>query len=272
MKKANLVKAICLLTCLCLITSCFIGSTLAKYTTSASANDTARVAKFGVDIAATGSLFSTQYVDSTGGNVPGSTNLTVTSSTADKLVAPGTQNDTGITFSLTGAPEVSVAVAFSVTVNHDVFLKGTTGNAAYTDLTTAGDPDDFFTVAADYYPVVFTLENGAGTQLATGNLTAIKTYLEGLSKTVAPNTDLATTSFGANIDGTYKLTWAWAFSADAAQDKKDTVLGDLAAATPAAQKTADSTANPIVWGALTNGTDYDLAENVEISISVTQVD
>ena len=271
MKKTNLTKAILLLLCLCLVTSSFVGSTLAKYVTTANASDTARVAKFGVTVSTTGSLFDKYYVDAAGGNTPGSTNMTVHSyNDSDTLVAPGTQNDTGMTFTVTGTPEVSVNVAFAVTVTDDVFLKSITAPGGYLDYTTGNSTTDTFAVASDYYPVVFTLKNGAGTTLASGNLTAIKTYLEGLNKTVAPNTNLASSSLGTNIDGTYKLTRDWEFSADAAQDKKDTLLGNLQADSTLAAKTTDGSAFTTLSSGLTN--DYDLLEDVAISVTVTQVD
>ena len=47
MKKTKFMRAALLLLVLTLITSCFVGGTFAKYTTSANGSDSARVAKWG---------------------------------------------------------------------------------------------------------------------------------------------------------------------------------------------------------------------------------
>lgn len=47
-----------LLLALVLVTSCFVGGTFAKYVTSGTGTDSARVAKFGVEITANGTMFA----------------------------------------------------------------------------------------------------------------------------------------------------------------------------------------------------------------------
>lgn len=257
MKKNKIMRIASALLVLALLSTCAISGTFAKYVTSDSASDTARVAKFGVVVTAwDDSAFSTSY--ETG-------NETVVSSTSDKLVAPGTKNDTGITFSITGTPEVDVEVDFVLTVNKDVFLNVGT----YADETT-GTTDDKYTVDTVYTPVVFTLTND-GNAVATGTLSDIKAYLEAdtFSKVYDANTNLTETF------GTYTLTWAWDFPAteDAATDKKDTTLGNLAAgvtvpttATELTTLNAKGAAAPEAQG------DYCLNIDFEIEIVVTQVD
>ena len=61
MKKTKLMRAALLLLVLTLITSCFVGGTFAKYTTSEKGSDTARVAKWGVEITANGATFAEAY-------------------------------------------------------------------------------------------------------------------------------------------------------------------------------------------------------------------
>lgn len=56
-KKHWTLRAAGLLFALVLITSCFVGGTFAKYVTSKSASDSARVAKFGVVIEAQDNRF-----------------------------------------------------------------------------------------------------------------------------------------------------------------------------------------------------------------------
>ena len=45
---------------LVMITSCFVGSTFAKYTVGGTGSDTARVAKFGVEVSVSGEAFKTR--------------------------------------------------------------------------------------------------------------------------------------------------------------------------------------------------------------------
>lgn len=255
MKKNWTMRVAVLMVALTLITSCFVSSTYAKYVVGGSIDETARVAKFGVTITAAGTLFDTTYLAVAGGNTPGNgatTGLTVESSNTDKLVAPGTKNDTGVTFTVAGQPEVAVRVFMDIDANaKEIFLKAKTG---LQDMTTA-DATDTFDQAADYYPVVFTLKVN-GTAVATGKLEDIKSYLDGASNTVyAANTNLATAI------GTINLTWAWDFG-DPTNNKPDTLLGDLAAGTTLAPATP----------ALTAGTDYNLDEIVKINVGIAQVD
>lgn len=105
----------------------------------------------------------------------------------------------------------------------DVFLNA----GEYLDLTTAADGDKF-NLAADYYPITYTLtKNGAATPVVTGKLDAIIDYLNGLnglnglSKNYPANTDLTSEI------GEYKLSWEWKF--EGGNDKADTLLGAITA-------------------------------------------
>ncbi len=129
MKKINTNKMVALLAALCLMTSAFVGGTLAKYVTEGSAADTARVAKWGVVIATSGSLYSDAYAKAND-NVPAvwdnqdtADKLSVVAKTeADNIVAPGTKSaDTGLSFALTGAPEVDTK-AYATIKAQDIYL------------------------------------------------------------------------------------------------------------------------------------------------------
>ena len=105
MKKTKLMRAALLLLVLTLITSCFVGGTFAKYTTSASGSDTARVANWGFKPTTIklGDLFKTTY-----DNVLG----------ADDVIAPGTGNSVQFGFTYGGAttaPEVAYTFEVSAT-------------------------------------------------------------------------------------------------------------------------------------------------------------
>lgn len=213
-KKHWTLRAAGLLFALVLITSCFVGGTFAKYVTSKSASDSARVAKFGVVIEAQdNTAFKTTYDTVDAGT--GVSFNSVATTTADSLVAPGTGEDDAVTFSITGTPEVAVHVALSMTGTDVVLNAGT-----YPDLTTP-DPDDKFILDNPYHPVVFTLKKG-GTKLASGTISDINTKLSALSKDCVAGTDLST------VFGTYTLSWKWAFEDTAITDKADTLLGTLA--------------------------------------------
>lgn len=108
---------------LVLITSSFVGGTFAKYTTSGTGGDSARVAKFGVTITADADeMFKRQYETKSGSS---STSITFSVDSSDRrsdLVAPGTKCENAMTFSLKGQPEVAVNVSVDIH-GFDVFLK-----------------------------------------------------------------------------------------------------------------------------------------------------
>ena len=220
MKKNKMMRVASALLVAVLLTTCAISGTFAKYVTTADANDTARVAKWGVSVTATGSLFETQYAnDGTIEKDEGGNDIacTVISSGSDDVVAPGTAKENGLTFSITGAPEVAVNIDFNITGVEDVLLPAGT----YLDYTTGNDADDKFTLADDYYPIVYSLKKG-GTEVKSGTMKDIEAYLDGIEGNYAANTNLTTTF------GNYTLSWAWVFGDDA-NNKADTFLGQLAA-------------------------------------------
>ena len=265
MKKNLMMRLASFLLVAVLISTSAISGTYAKYVTTASGSDTARVAKWGVQVAVSGALFSDSYVEVADGNTPGSTDLTVKSSNSDKLVAPGTKNTEGITFSITGKPEVSVQIDVQIEdgVARDVYL----ADGTYLDWTTgisttAPDADkDTFTLATptgSYRPLIYTLVNDKNEELAKGTLETIETYLEdNLSQIYPPNTVLEGIAGGTT--GDYTLTWEWAFEQSSnvsLYDKADTLLGNLAAG-------IDTSVNSDA---------YNLGANVSITITATQVD
>ncbi|MBQ3531714.1 MAG: hypothetical protein IJA05_07345 [Oscillospiraceae bacterium] len=269
MRKNKMMRAASALLVAVLLTTSTISGTFAKYVTTAEAEDSARVAKWGVEVGVTGNLFNDSYKEEPTTWTANETGLNITvqaDSKDDDVVAPGTQNTTGITFILRGTPEVETNVEFEFTINDEIVLP--VGDD-YVDFTKALDYDkaldkpvyDTFDVTGDpYYPVVFTLRNGADDILVEGNLTAIKNYLEGLNNIYDTNTDLA--KIGKSLvdpskktDGTYTLTWVWDFDDAGAgtYDKEDTYLGQVASG-----KHTDANAH----------TEMD----VKIAITVTQVD
>ena len=206
MKKFNATKMMALLMALCLITSTFVGSTLAKYTTSETANDTARVAKFGVTIEANGTTFANAY------DAGASAQTVISSNTAEKVVAPGTAGELA-ECTLAGTPEVAVNVSYVA------------------DLTLTGwkDADD-----NEYCPIVITVNGTPYEQTSTlaAFEEAVEDAIAAYSADYAANQNLAEEATVSTPD----VSWAWAFDntkADAAanqNDVDDTFLGDEAAA------------------------------------------
>lgn len=190
-KKSKTIIVAAIVLMLCLITTCVVGTTLAKYTTQGTGNDSAQVAKWGVKIEIQGDkLFSNEYKNPT--------DSAVTVKSTSDVVAPGTSGST--IFSISGTPEVALNVKIDFAKTNDVYL-GT------------------------YHPVVFELKqikNYTGdidVVLESGTLEEVETYLHEWSQNYNPNTVL---------DATFELSWEWAFDGD---DAKDTLLGDLIAGT-----------------------------------------
>ena len=126
---------------------------------------------------------------------------------ATKLVAPGSSGYMTITVS--GNAEVLAEFAIAVATGYtDVVLK-------FTDGTTA-----------DYYPIVWTLEETVGSNtetVETGHLSEIVAALDDQSATIAAGASIPLTQ--------YKISWSWALGETGINDtnKKDTALGMLAA-------------------------------------------
>ena len=228
MKKIKTMRIASILLIAVLMTTCAISGTFAKYVTSDNGSDSARVAKWGVqvEIANDLNLFGQTYAkhDQTV-NDQNITNTVAVDTTGGNLVAPGTDNS--ITFTISGTPEVAVDVKIEMNVRSDVIIP------ANTDIRQGNPTDADETVenilAADYTPVVFTLKKSDDTTVATGTLAQIEAELEALSAKYGPNTKL---------DETYTLSWAWAFNGG--NDAADTYLGNVAAGevTDANTKTA----------------------------------
>lgn len=140
MKKNRMLRMASALLILTLLTTSVIGGTFAKYVSEGSVSDTARVAKWGVEIKTSGTLYSDAYAkksDDTGtSNLPATwaanptaDSITVAASTQnDNIVAPGTKSYAdGLNFSISGKPEVAVKVSTTIEAE-DIFLaKGTYG-------------------------------------------------------------------------------------------------------------------------------------------------
>ena len=282
MKKNSTMRIAAVLMVLTLMTSCFVGGTFAKYTTAGASSDNARVAKWGIEMTVTGDgAFAEEY------------NGTVKTSVAnEKLVAPGTKNETGMSFNISGTPEVAFKLTASMGEFEDVFLKAASGK--YLDCTTSNDITDKFELTKNYYPVVFTLVHtyvdggysimptdvSSGTTNKIGDTyTATERYtvtndaankkvtikgtladINAVFALVSKNMEKVNPNYPLN--DTFKLTWEWDFDANGSgtNDKADTLLGNLAV-------------DESKYGAgLSKGTDYNLKLKYNFTITVEQVD
>ncbi len=205
MKKNKAMRAAGVLVIATLLTTCLTAGTFAKYTTTDSATDSARVAKFGVTVVANGSLYGSAYAANHADTpVVADNTVTVKASNGDNVVAPGTKNDSGIGFAVNGKPEVDVKVIATVEAE-DIFLAQgryatmvkkpagvvtaenfaqltateelyTKSDSTYTKAT-AFDANatayyvlkDEVTVAEDYYPVVYTYDSNSTKTTGTIN-------------------------------------------------------------------------------------------------------
>lgn len=221
-KKNWTLRAAVLMLALVLITSCFVGGTFAKYVTSDSGTDSARVAKFGVTVTANGDVFAKEY-DTDDQTVVGTIAKSVIST--DKVVAPGTtSNGDFVAATVTGTPEVAVRVSYKL-------------DTATLQLENWKDADDEF-----YCPLVFRVKNNNGNtvisgmefQTAEAMKAALVNAVAAYTKDYAPGTDLS-----GKAAETLTISWEWPFETGADGDKpannvKDTFLGDEAAAGRAA--------------------------------------
>ena len=207
-----------------LLTTCAISGTFAKYVTTGYAEDSARVAKWGVEIVADGSTFG-HFYKAADGKVDYSYNAatdSVASSNGEKVIAPGTNGSVaGLT--INGVPEVDTKVSFTA----DVTLANWDADSAY------------------YCPLVVTvttINNGAAPVvtpiygMAYGSATEFENAIEA-------EVLKATAYFEANTaidDNSLSIAWEWPFEGGMGQDnEKDTDLGNAAtAATVAIRVTA----------------------------------
>lgn len=125
LKRNKAMRAAGVLLIATLLSTSAVSGTYAKYVSKGSASDTARTAKWGVVISGSGNLFSKNYLKADN-NTPtlsiSASEISVESSNADMLVAPGTKSaGSGLALSITGTPEVDTRVKTTIEAK-DVYL------------------------------------------------------------------------------------------------------------------------------------------------------
>ena len=221
MKKNVMMRVASIMLVLVLMSSSVISGTFAKYVTSGTSQDTARVAKFGVVVTGAANMFNNVYETDDG--IFSETNSVVSAGAINgrvKLVAPGT-NGNLTDVKITGKPEVAVRVTYDATLD----IGGWNLNGA-----------------GYYSPIIITVETEKICGLHYGSEAlfeaAVKTAIANCNKDYAANTDLSTiVSEGPTV------SWEWAFDAEDHNlicphadanvlntDAWDTILGNQAAA------------------------------------------
>lgn len=285
MKKNKMLRLAAVLLVAVMMTTCVISGTFAKYVTSASAEDHARVAKWGVAFDMEGGpLFAKEYKleDSRFNSV--STEMSVKAD--ENVVAPGTKG-TLVSFRVvdiadhTKIPQAEVSYEVKFTVDDtdlETIFTNYKYNAAHTDVEA---------ITNGYYPVVFSLTIG-DTTTKYNDITALKAAVNGLSYVYDVNSGLFKYSVGgeAKTSATvpeFSINWAWSYGeygtytgengglplgTDATftgvvggikqvNDDADTLLGDLADGFSIGK---------------TEGTDYNLEINFKVNATATQID
>ncbi len=182
MKKNRMMRLASVLLVCVLLTTSVISGTFAKYTTTANASDTARVAKWGVVITSGGSLFGENYKTGTE-SVP-TTEVTAsllsvkngdtTEGAIKDLVAPGTKSENGLSFSINGKPEVRTKVDVTVEAQ-DIYLAA--GTYAVMQSVTVTET----TFAEKRAAGIYTENSGAYTKVAADAVFAVDTKYYELS-------------------------------------------------------------------------------------------
>lgn len=306
MKKNKMMRlASALLVCTMLSTS-VISGTFAKYVTTDSAGDTARVAKWGVTVEASGNLFGKYYAknDSTATSdliAASSTNVANGASDGKNIVAPGTKNDTGLMVKISGTPETEYTITandngvtakdiFLDTGDWGVMVEATGLNAAsdvvglytestgtYTKVTSGPWVNgttyykliDHVEVTSKYFPIDWKVD-------ATGNATAVATTKDLTAIYSAMKTGITAGTHNANSDSaaSYTLTWEWPINGN---DGADTILGDLMTGTLSNGTVVyasndDGSAPEASYASALSNDKYNLDVAFGISVTVTQVD
>ena len=178
-----------------------VSGTYAKYVTSGSGLDSARVAKWGVQVTGTGETFAKEYAKDDNSFTLAANTVVST----EDVVAPGTSGSMAA-FTLAGTPEVAVRVAFTGTLEL---------GANWVDST-----------SAYYCPIEITVGETTfkGNEYTTADLfeAAVNAKIATYTKDYEANKDLST--IGADAPA---ISWKWAFEGNV--DENDTHLGDQAA-------------------------------------------
>lgn len=244
MKKNRFMRLASCLLILCLITTCAISTTFAKYVSGDSASDTARVAKWGITVSTSGNLFGENYGAkdhaTNADSITSTATMTVSTSEDDDIVAPGTKNAVGFQISVSGQPEVAYNVTVKSAADADkiatseIYLKaGTYGvMVPVTGLNSESNVVGLYTESTGTYTKVESGSWVSGTtyyevqnqvivegdgyypiawSVANTGTTSVAASgrLADIASTIENNLEGARV-VGTEINAKYTLTWSWA--------------------------------------------------------------
>lgn len=209
MKKNKTMRVATLLLALALITSCFVGGTLAKYTSSADSQDSARVAKWG---------FTPETMDLSGlfkNAYNGNGDESVKSEDKADVIAPGTTNSATFAFKYSESDTTANApeVAYNFTVSTD-----------------GSEIDESIKANTN---IQWKLDNGKW-----GTWDELMASIKALSGDASGSKDYAPNTLPAAFtkdDDVHTVAWQWVFESAATdenpdltakQDKTDTAMGN----------------------------------------------
>ena len=207
MKKNIAMRVAAFLFILTMISTCAFATTFAKYTTSKEATDSARVAKWGVEVTLETTTDMEYEFNTT------EQDLEISSTASGKLLAPGSTVSFA-NINLSGTPEVAVNVSYTAV------------------LTLTGWEVD----SAEYCPLVFKVGNESFYIGKTAEINSVATLITAVQNAIAAysqdfgaNQNLADTTAVENIP----VTCSWDFNlndvdGDYQSDIKDTALGNAA--------------------------------------------
>ena len=204
--KNKMMRAASVLMVAVLLSTCAISGTFAKYVTSDTGTDSARVAKWGVTINVQDDMgmFSNGYkADNTVTNTASEASVL---HATEQLVAPGTKGSTS--FTISGTPEVRNIITVDTTGSTPIRLgvgNYTLAAGKYANIeTTVSIADD----ANAYEPIRFYFGTVEGDLADANNYTLTMTQLQS-----AINAELheKTNNPGTALDVTYYIGWNWAF-------------------------------------------------------------
>jgi hypothetical protein len=229
----------------------------------------------------------------------------VDTSANDKIVAPGTKNETGIQIKISGQPEVAFQVIAGGNVDREIYLAAgeygvmidAYGINEATDFTNndlytlAGDTytvasgyvadtayyrlTNYVNVAAYYNPITWTgtVVSAETTGESTGTwaqeFATLQAAVTALTTQINEIGEYNNGTFDANdkINNVYTLVWSWDFEKVLAYaDGADTILGDLIAGNRSVVKLNGNTATAPVAN-----TDYCLSMACNINVTATQL-
>lgn len=219
MKKNKMMRLASLMLVLVLATSTVISGTFAKYVTSGTGSDSARVAKFGVVVTGTtgnaNQAFAMEYAKDDAQYDAQYDESAVTVAASTNVVAPGTKGSFS-NFTVTGTPEVAVRISYNAdVVNLENWLADTDNDGEYDD---------------EYCPIIIYVNttpyyiNGVDIGTVDQLENAVNYAIQSATKDYAPGTDLSQVNDDLNV------SWEWAFEGGIPiQDNEyDTDLGNWA--------------------------------------------